>query len=89
MSLNATPVCGSISLMKLRRLLTVYALYGVLLASGICASADEATRMTPLTTALSTTVASGYSNAGLSRQVPLEHRGWFAGFLFWLGFHGR
>jgi hypothetical protein len=53
--------------MRTRRFVTLCALFGALIASGVSASADGP-KLVPLNTALSSTVVSGYVNATVGSQ---------------------
>jgi hypothetical protein len=74
--------------MKTRRLVTLCALLGALIASGVSASADE--KLNPGNTGLGNTTVGGYvdSSGGWDFQ-PSGHDGWWWGFLSWFRFHGR
>lgn len=81
--------------MKKRHLVILCAMLGTLLASGVSASADPPRKLVPLTSALSSTVISGYVGAGITSttgrqaQPPaqVQHGGWWQAFLFWFRSH--
>jgi hypothetical protein len=72
--------------MKTRRLVTLCALLGVLIASVDSASADE--KLNPGNTGLGNTTVGGYVNSSVDFQ-PSGHSGWWWGFMSWFKFHGR
>ena len=74
--------------MKTRRLVTLCALLGALIASGVSASADE--KLNPGNTGLGNTTVGGYvdSSYGWDYQ-PSGHGGWWWSFMSWFRFHGR
>jgi len=72
-------------------MVTLYALLGALIASGVSASADE--HLGSGSTSLGNTTIGGYvdSTSGGQFQPPaqLEHTGWWLTFCHWFRFHAR
>jgi hypothetical protein len=75
--------------MKTRRLVTLCALLGALIASGVSASADE--KLNPGNTGLGGTTVGGSVGSGGQFQPPaqFEHGGWWFAFCHWFRFYGR
>jgi hypothetical protein len=77
--------------MKIRRLVTLCALLGILIVSGFSASADE--KLSGISTSLSNTTISGSVDSTVGGQIqpssPPESRGWWRAFIHLFGFHVR
>jgi hypothetical protein len=77
--------------MKTRRLVTLFALLGALIASGVSASADPS-KLGPGSTSLGGTTIGGYVDSGSSDGwdvQPVRHHGWWWSYITWFGFYGR
>jgi hypothetical protein len=76
--------------MKISQLVALCALLGILIVSGVSASADE--KLNSLQTNLNDTTISGSVNSTITviQSPPNASRGWWRAFVFlWLGLHVR